>query len=172
MRRPRRLSRQEFLWVREAISQLCAAHRVSDRDEDYCAAAWAAFFAAYRRFRPISSPDFWPYAYGQIDAALRTEKELRYERVYRLLSLDAPVADDSGETFLDRLPARQGDFTNGVFFFDFLHRLPREQASVAVRMAVDRDDMEEARSALGMTDQEFSRAVDQLRVAMERYCTI
>ena len=56
--------------------------------------------------------------------------------------------------------------------FDFLHRLPREQASVAVRLAVDRDDMEEARSALGMTDQEFSRAVDQLRVAMERYCTI
>ena len=56
--------------------------------------------------------------------------------------------------------------------FDFLHRLPREQASVAVRLAVDRDDLEEARSALGMTDQEFSRAVDQLRVAMERYCTI
>lgn len=87
MRRPRCLSCQERLWVDNAIGQLCIQHGVSDRDEDYRSTGWTAFLAAYRNFRPISSPDFWPYAYGQISAALVAEKRIRQDRVYKLLSL-------------------------------------------------------------------------------------
>ena len=90
MRRPRCLSCQERLWVDNAIGQLCIQHGVSDRDEDYRSTGWTAFLAAYRNFRPISSPAFWPYAYGQISAALVAEKRIRQDRVYKLLSLDAP----------------------------------------------------------------------------------
>lgn len=89
MRRPRCLSCQERLWVDNAIGQLCIQHGVSDRDEDYRSTGWTAFLAAYRNFRPISSPDFWPYAYGQISAALVAEKRIRQDRVYKLLSLPA-----------------------------------------------------------------------------------
>lgn len=171
MKRSRRLSRQECFWVKEVIRQLCDRHNVSDRDEDYRSVAWAAFFTAFRRFRPISSPDFWPYAYEQISIALMAEKSARHDRVYRLLSLQAPVAPDSEETLLDRLPARQGDFTNSVSFWDFLNRLPRDPARLAVRL-VNRDTLEEARSILGMTEQELCRAVDQLRDALICYCAI
>lgn len=125
MRRPRCLSCQERLWVDNAIGQLCIYHGVSDRDEDYRSAGWTAFLAAYRNFRPISSPDFWPYAYGQISAALVAEKRIRQDRVYKLLSLDAPIAADSDECLLQRLPARQGDFTNSILFWDYIRRLPR-----------------------------------------------
>lgn len=105
MRRLRRLSRRERLWVQEAIDQLCAYHRVSDRDEDYRSVAWTAFFGAYRRFYAVSSPDFWPYAYEQISAALAVEKRIRQDWVYRILSLHVPAAPGSGETLLTRLPA-------------------------------------------------------------------
>ena len=106
MRRPRCLSCQERLWVDNAIGQLCIQHGVSDRDEDYRSTGWTAFLAAYRNFRPISSPAFWPYAYGQISAALVAEKRIRQDRMYKLLSLDAPIAADSDECLLHRLPAR------------------------------------------------------------------
>lgn len=167
----RRLSRQEYFWVQEAIRQLCACHNVSDRDEDYHSVAWTAFFTAYRRFHSISSPDFWPYAYKQIGIALIAEKRVRHERMYRLLSLNAPSFSDSDETLLDRLPARQGDFTNSVSFWDFLNYLPQDPARLAVRL-VNRDSLEEARSILGMTDQDLCHAVAQLRDALTRYCAI
>ena len=131
MRRPRCLSCQERLWVDNAIGQLCIQHGVSDRDEDYRSTGWTAFLAAYRNFRPISSPAFWPYAYGQISAALVAEKRIRQDRVYKLLSLDAPIAADSDECLLQRLPARQGDFTNSVLFWDYI----RAQEAVSVGMA-------------------------------------
>lgn len=157
--------------MQEVIRQLCACHNVSDRDEDYRSVAWTAFFTAYRRFRSISSPDFWPYAYEQISIALIAEKRVRQDRVYRILSLNAPAAPDSDETLLDRLPARQGDFTNSVSFWDFLNRLPQDPARLAVCL-VNRDSLEEARSILGMTDQDLCHAVDQLRDALIRYCAI
>ena len=171
MRHARQLSRQEYFWVKDAIRQLCAYHSVSDRDEDYCSAAWAAFFTAFRRFRSISSPDFWPYAYEQISIALMAEKKVRHERIYRLLSLDAPAAPDCEETFLDRLPFCQGDFTNSISFWDFLHRLPQVSVQLAIRL-INRDSLEEARSILGMTDQELCLAVDQLRDALIGYRAI
>lgn len=171
MKRSRCLSRQEYFWVREAICRLCICHNVSDRDEDYLSVAWAAFFTAYRCFHSISSPDFWPYAYKQISIALIAEKRVRYDRVYRLLSLNAPAAPDSDETLLSRLPDCQGDFTNSVSFWDFLNRLPQNQAQLAVRL-VNGDNLEEARSILGLTDQDLCYTVDQLRDALIRYCTI
>lgn len=154
MRRPRCLSCQERLWVDNAIGQLCIQHGVSDRDEDYRSTGWTAFLAAYRNFRPISSPAFWPYAYGQISAALAAEKRIRQDRVYKLLSLDAPIAADSDECLLQRLPARQGDFTNSVLFWDYIRRLPRRLFQLAWRL-VNRDSLEEARSAMGLTEQNF-----------------
>jgi len=171
MRRPRCLSCQERLWVDNAIGQLCIQHGVSDRDEDYRSTGWTAFLAAYRNFRPISSPDFWPYAYGQISAALVAEKRIRQDRVYKLLSLDAPIAADSDECLLQRLPARQGDFTNSVLFWDYIRRLPRRLFQLAWRL-VNRDSLEEARSAMGLTEQELCLAVGQLRDALTRYFTI
>lgn len=111
MRRPRCLSCQERLWVDNAIGQLCIQHGVSDRDEDYRSTGWTAFLAAYRNFRPISSPAFWPYAYGQISAALVAEKRIRQDRVYKLLSLDAPIAADMptamSACYNASLPARE-----------------------------------------------------------------
>ena len=171
MRRPRCLSCQERLWVDNAIGQLCIQHGVSDRDEDYRSTGWTAFLAAYRNFRPISSPDFWPYAYGQISAALVAEKRIRQDRVYKLLSLDAPIAADSDECLLQRLPARQGDFTNSVLFWDYIRRLPRRLFQLAWRL-VNRDSLEEARSAMGLTEQELCLAVGQLRDALTPYFTI
>lgn len=171
MRRLRRLSRRERLWVQEAIDQLCAYHRVSDRDEDYRSVAWTAFFGAYRRFYAVSSPDFWPYAYEQISAALAVEKRIRQDWVYRILSLHVPAAPGSDETLLTRLPDRRGDFTNGVSFRDFLSRQPRDTARLAFHL-MDGDSMEEARSLLGMTDKELRCAVEQLREALARYCAI
>lgn len=168
MRRPRCLSCQERLWVDNAIGQLCIQHGVSDRDEDYRSTGWTAFLAAYRNFRPISSPAFWPYAYGQISAALVAEKRIRQDRVYKLLSLDAPIAADSDECLLQRLPARQGDFTNSVLFWDYIRRLPRRLFQLAWRL-VNRDSLEEARSAMGLTEQELCLAVGQLRDALTRY---
>lgn len=122
-------------------------------------------------FRPISSPAFWPYAYGQISAALAAEKRIRQDRVYKLLSLDAPIAADSDECLLQRLPARQGDFTNSVLFWDYIRRLPRRLFQLAWRL-VNRDSLEEARSAMGLTEQELCLAVGQLRDALTRYFTI
>ena len=171
MRRPRHLSRLELCWVENVIRQLCARNNISDRDDDYRSAALTAFFTAFRRFRPITSPRFWPYACKQINAALLMEKKARSERLYRLLSLDAPAGHDSVGTYLDLLPARQGDFTNGVCFRDFLNRLPRDPARLAFRL-VWRDSLEEARSNLGMTEQEFCVAFDQLHSALERYYAI
>lgn len=108
MRRPRCLSCQERLWVDNAIGQLCIQHGVSDRDEDYRSTGWTAFLAAYRNFRPISSPAFWPYAYGQISAALVAEKRIRQDRVYKLLSLDAPIAATAmSACYNASLPARE-----------------------------------------------------------------
>ena len=165
------LSRQESLWVEEIIRQLCALHNVRALDEDYHAAAWAAFWSAFCNFYNISSPDFWPYAYRQINTALRREKQRRSEQIYRLLSLDAPAAPNTGETFLDRLPARQGDFTESVAFWDFLNHLPQGPAQLAARL-VNQDSMEEARSFLGLTDQELCQTVVQLREALTRYQNI
>lgn len=168
MKRPRHLSSLECLWVEEAIRQLCDFHSVSDRDEDYCSAAWVAFLTAFCQFQPISSPDFWPYAYEQIGSALLTEKRARHQRLYGLLSLDAPLAPGCRETFLERLPTRQGDFANRVCFWDFLSRLPQDLFRLAVRL-VNRDSLEEARSALGLSDQELCHAVNQLQDALAHY---
>lgn len=108
MRRPRCLSCQERLWVDNAIGQLCIQHGVSDRDEDYRSTGWTAFLAAYRNFRPISSPAFWPYAYGQISAALVAEKRIRQDRVYKLLSLDRPSLPTAmSACYNASLPARE-----------------------------------------------------------------
>lgn len=126
---------------------------------------------AYRRFYAVSSPDFWPYAYEQISAALAVEKRIRQDWVYRILSLHVPAAPGSGETLLTRLPDRRGDFTNGVSFRDFLSRQPRDTARLAFHL-MDGDSMEEARSLLGMTDKELRCAVEQLREALARYCAI
>ena len=115
MRRLRRLSRRERLWVQEAIDQLCAYHRVSDRDEDYRSVAWTAFFGAYRRFYAVSSPDFWPYAYEQISAALAVEKRIRQDWVYRILSLHVPAAPGSGETLLTAGAISPTAFLFGIF---------------------------------------------------------
>lgn len=171
MKRLRRLSRREYFWVQEAIRQLCACYNVSDRDEDYRSVAWTAFFTAYRRFHSISSPDFWPYAYEQIRIALIAEKSVRHDRVYRLVSLNAPVTSDGEETLLSRLPDRRGDFTNSVSFWDFLDHLPWDLARLATRL-VNGDSLEEARSILGLSDQDLCRAVDQLRDALICYCAI
>ena len=171
MRHIRRLSRQEQLWVEEIICQLCTCHGVSVRDEEYRSIAWAAFFTAFRQFRPLSSPDFWPYVYGQIGSAILAEKQLRQDRVYRLLSLDVPAAPDSDETFLNRLPTHHGDFTNGVLLWDFLSRLPEKQFHLAIRLAGG-DDLEESRSTLGMTEQELCQTVDDLRRALLLYTAI
>ena len=96
MSRLRRLSMQEWIWVREAISQLCSCHSVSDQDEDYRSVAWTAFFIAFRRFHPISSPNFWPYAYRKINAALVREKWERQDRVYCFPSAPARPSGASG----------------------------------------------------------------------------
>ena len=90
---------------------------------------------------------------------------------YKLLSLDAPIAADSDECLLQRLPARQGDFTNSVLFWDYIRRLPRRLFQLAWRL-VNRDSLEEARSAMGLTEQELCLAVGQLRDALTRYFTI
>lgn len=87
------------------------------------------------------------------------------------LSLDAPIAADSDECLLQRLPARQGDFTNSVLFWDYIRRLPRRLFQLAWRL-VNRDSLEEARSAMGLTEQELCLAVGQLRDALTRYFTI
>lgn len=108
MRRPRCLSCQERLWVDNAIGQLCIQHGVSDRDEDYRSTGWTAFLAAYRNFRPISSPAFWPYAYGQISAALVAEKRIRQDRVYKLLSWTRPSLPTAmSACYNASLPARE-----------------------------------------------------------------
>ena len=91
--------------------------------------------------------------------------------MYKLLSLDAPIAADSDEGLLQRLPARQGDFTNSVLFWDYIRRLPRRLFQLAWRL-VNRDSLEEARSAMGLTEQELCLAVGQLRDALTRYFTI
>ena len=96
MSRLRRLSMQEWIWVRETISQLCSCHSVSDQDEDYRSVAWTAFFIAFRRFHPISSPNFWPYAYRKINAALVREKRERQDRVYCFPSAPARPSGASG----------------------------------------------------------------------------
>lgn len=105
MRRPRCLSCQERLWVDNAIGQLCIQHGVSDRDEDYRSTGWTAFLAAYRNFRPISSPAFWPYAYGQISAALVAEKRIRQDRVYNWTRPSLPTAMSA--CYNASLPARE-----------------------------------------------------------------
>ena len=56
--------------------------------------------------------------------AILFDKKERTSLLYRELSLDCPISRNSEETFLDRLPAKNGDFTNGVAFFDFIGRLP------------------------------------------------
>ncbi len=170
-RSKRRLSRRDCLLVEETIRQFCALRGVSARDEDYRSVAWTAFLTAFRRFRPISSPDFWPYAYSQMEAAILAEKRFRQERLYRLLSLDVPVVPGCRETILDHLPARRGDFTNGVLFWDFLVRLPRNLYRLAVRL-IHGDDLEEARSMLRLTEREFRQDMDGLRTALLSYLAI
>ena len=171
MKRLRRLSRQEYFWVKEAIHQLCICKKINYPDEDYYSVAWTAFFTAYPRFHSISSPDFWFYAYEQIGNALIAEKRIRHDRVYKLLSLDAPATPDSDETLLTLLPNRQGDFTNSISFWDFLNHLPHNAVRLATRL-VNGDSLEEACSILNLTDQELWQTVDQLREALSYYYTI
>ncbi len=161
MNRARRLTSQDRRDVKRVISQRCIRHGVSAHDEDYRSIGWTTFLTAFRRFHAVSSPDFWPYACRQISAAIFAEKQVRQDRMYHLLSLHAPAAPDSRETCLSRLPARRGDFTNSVLLWDFLGRLPRELTRLAGRLA-NGDSLEEARSILGMTEQELCHAVDRL----------
>ena len=106
-----------------------------------------------------------------MEVAILAEKRFRQERLYRLLSLDVPAVPGCRETILDHLPARRGDFTNGVLFWDFLVRLPRNLYRLAVRL-IHGDDLEEARSMLRLTEREFRQDMDGLRTALLSYLAI
>lgn len=84
------------------------------------------------------------------------------------MSLNQPVSAGNDETFLDLLPARGGDFTNGVAFLDFIDRLPQELRRLS-RWILDGYTLEEARSRLRWTRAELLRAVDVLRQALCDY---
>lgn len=168
MRRRRKLSRQDIQWVGAYITELCCQHSVNPNDEDYRSAAWTAFQALFQSFYSLADPAFWSLAAAQMETAIHLEKYTRNLYLYRMVSLDVPLTPDTGETFLDMLPAPHGDFTNGVAFRDFLDKLP-DDLSLLARRLIDRDTLEEARSGLGWTPGQLCVTVRQLQSAVDLY---
>lgn len=168
MRRRRHLSSQEVLWVEECITEICMQEGLSPADELYRSAAWASFLAWYQGYERLWDPCFWPGAFEQVAGAIRFDKRLRTASLYRELSLNQFISTESGETFLDRLSAQNGDFTNGIAFSDFIDRLPQELRRLS-HWILDDYTLEEARSILCWTKGELLSAVDILRQALWDY---
>lgn len=167
-RRRRRLSRQEESWVNSVITEVCLQLSLNPGDEDYGQTAWAAFSEMYSKYDLVVEPAFWKMTCDRIEDALYCEKQSRNTRLYRRLSLDAPMRADNEETFLSMLPARGGDFTNHACFLDFLERLPEDLNHLAWSL-INRNTLEETRSHLGWTAEEICSNVERLRVEITSY---
>lgn len=166
--RRRRLSSQEIQWVDECITEICTQEGLSPEDELYRSAAWAAFLTWYQGYERLWDSQFWPGAFEQVAGTIRLDKRIRTASLYRELSLNQLAFAESGESFLERLPALNDDFTNGVAFLDFIDRLPQKLRRLS-RWLLDGYTLEEARSRLCWTNAELLSAVDILRQALCDY---
>lgn len=168
MRRKRQLSQQEALWVSEYIESACGQAALDPQDEEYRSAGWASFMTHYRSCDCLWAPDFWSDVQEHIAEAIWQEKQKRTARLYQELSLNRLLLPESNESFLDLLPARSGDFTNGVAFFDYIGHLPQTLRCLA-RYILEGYTLEEARSHLGWSAETLLSAVEELRRAMRAY---
>lgn len=170
MRRKRKLACQEAQWVNEYITKACLQEGVNPMDETYRSSGWASFMEWYQCSARLWDPGFWPKAYEQVAETISSDKKDRTARLYRELSLDRPISQESTETFLDRLPAKNGDFTNGVAFFDFIGHLPGglRQLSGCI---LNGYTLEEARSHLNWNSKRLCETVHSLRKELNHYET-
>jgi hypothetical protein len=171
MRRKRRLSELESKWVNTYIREACEQEKVKFSDEQYHSTGWVAFLNYYQSCNELCFADFWPTAFMQIRDAIHLDKQIRTDLLYRELSLNRPVTSESTETFLDFMFMKNGDFTNGVAFFDFLDHLSEELRQLSGCILVGYT-LEEARSQLNWTNGELINAVDILRKALCDYESI
>ena len=86
----------------------------------------------------------------------------------KLLVLDGNSILNRAFFGIKLLTTKEGDFTNGTAFRDFLFRLPRDLHDLA-RCLLDRDSLEEARSSLGWSQMRMCGAVERLREHLEAY---
>lgn len=168
MRRLHCLTQRELGYAEAAVRMACLQNGVNPLDEEYRAAAQAAFCEAFRGCGPFWDGDiFWPQAFSLMSRAIRREKRLRSAYLYEMLSLDMPLGEDRAPSLGTLLPI-QGDFTNGVAYRDYIGRLPRDLYRLARRLE-EGDTLEEARSGLDWDQERLCRAVERLRRHMEAY---
>ena len=112
----RQLSRRERDMMEEAITRVCKAMGIPEKDPELRQVAWAALLDVYRddpagftggRMRG------WRRAYRLAWDALEAEKKDRLRSLYQL-SLDKPLGNDTENTLLQLLHSPSGGFENSV----------------------------------------------------------
>ena len=167
----RDLSRRERGMVEEAITRVCRAIPVDERDPDFRQRGWEAILSVYRSdpggFSP-GEPRGWHRAYRLAWDAILRERDAVWRLLYQERSLDAPLSP-GGETPLGRLlHLPHGGFEGSVCFSDFLDRLPRDLRRMAFGM-MEGDTLAELRGCYHWSWDHAYRTFNQLRQAVEEY---
>ena len=132
----RQLSRRERDMMEEAITRVCKAMGIPEKDPELRQVAWAALLDVYRddpagftggRIRG------WRRAYRLAWDALEAERKDRWRSLYQL-SLDKPLGNDTENTLLQLLHSPSGGFENSVCLYEYLQRQHPDVRRVAMGM--------------------------------------
>ena len=169
----RQLSRRERDMMEEAITRVCKAMGIPEKDPELRQVAWAALLDVYRddpagftggRMRG------WRRAYRLAWDALEAEKKDRWRSLYQL-SLDKPLGNDTENILLQLLHSPSGGFENSVCLYEYLQRQHPDVRRVAMGM-MEGETLEQLRGCYRWSWDHTYWAFNQLRAAMEEYLRI
>ena len=132
---------------------------------------WSAFLTVYRSERWRFKGDGvsgWERARFVIADELYALKRQYDDVYYKCCPLDQPVSDEIDLPRAELLLPHHGDCVNGVCFWDYLRRLPKDVYLLA-RQLIDGDSLEEIHAELHCSWSSLLSAFQRLRFHMEVY---
>lgn len=120
-----------FARAEEFVEQICHVYQVRVSEEDRRMAVWKGVCYACRTYsRNSRHEEFWDYAFrcAQKELFLVVREEQRWRQ---MRSLDAPVSWEDDTPRRERWLPIQGDFVNGVVFWDYVERLEEDAYCLA-----------------------------------------
>ena len=170
--RKRNLSRRERDMIESAITRMCRALGVSQRDEELRQIAWVEILSVYQDDpRGFQGGSGWRRACGLAGDAILREVRCRQRQIYGQRSLDEPVRGDTEATLLQLLHAPSGNFENSVCLWDYLSRLHPDVQRTA-RGMMEGETLSQLRGCYGWSQDYACWARSHLVTAMEEYLRI
>ena len=169
--RKRDLSQREQRIVENAISRMCQALGVSEKDGELRQIAWVEILSVYRddpKGFQGDSVRVWRRAYGLAGDAMLREVYSSQRWAFGQVSLDEPVWKDSETTLLQLLHSPSGNFENSVCLWDYLSRQHPDVQRTA-RGLLEGETLSQLRGCYQWDWHHTYWAFDRLRAAMEEY---